>query len=129
MKPNSDQIVTNECVKARKLSRDLQQDKTRVWLSTGGPSEQTPNIIPLSDWKFEDDIGLILASRENRYVFHQDRRDEGIFWLYSSTAAGWMRTTYLVGGWGDITDHNREPLMFGLVEKAYKSARAFKFLD
>ena len=88
VKPNSDQIVSNECIKARQLANDVKNEKTKVWLATGAPSTQAPNIIPLSDWKLEDSIEDILTSRENRYVFHQDRRDDGIFWLYSDNITG-----------------------------------------
>ena len=127
VKPNSDQIVTNECIKARQLANDVKNEKTKVWLATGAPSTQAPNIIPLSDWKLEDSIEDILTSRENRYVFHQDRRDDGIFWLYSDNITGSMNRTYLIGGWGVETDHLREPLMFGIVKEAYAKARAHQF--
>lgn len=127
VKPNSDSIVTEECVKARQLAFDLQGTGINVWLATGGPSKNNGNIIPLSDWDKEDDIRHILSVTENRYIFMQDRRDEGIYWLHAEDSRGNMRRTFLVGGWGKVTDHDREPIMFGLVEESYEKARKFKF--
>ena len=127
VKPNSDSIVTEECVKARELASDLQGTDTNVWLATGGPSENNGNIIPLSDWDKSDDIEHILSVTENRYIFWQDRRDEGMYWLHAVDSDGNMRRTFLIGGWGVETDHTREPMMFGLVEKSYKKARSFEF--
>jgi hypothetical protein len=129
VKPNSDSIITEECVKARQLAHDLEGQAIKVWLSTGGPSEQNGNIIPLSSWNKSDDIAHILAVKENRYMFYQDRRDEGLFWLYAEDNDETMRQTYLIGGWGIETDHTREPLMFGLVKKSYELARSFVFED
>lgn len=129
VKPNSDSIVTEESVKARQLAHDLEGKDTVVWLSTGAPTEQKGNIIPLSQWKKSDDIEHILAVKENRYMFYQDRRDEGIYWLYAEDCDETMRHTYLVGGWGTETDHVREPMMFGLVKEAYQGARSYVFED
>jgi len=127
VKPNSDSIVTEESIKSRQLAHDLGKTSTKVWLATGGPTELNGNIIPLSDWDKSDDIRHILSVQENRYIFYQDRRDEGLYWLHAVDCDGSMRKTFLVGGWGTETDHSREPLMFGLVEQSYLKARSYNF--
>jgi hypothetical protein len=127
VKPNDDKIVTEESFKARKLSEDLNGSDTKVWLAMGGPTEQTANIIPLSDWDLSVPIDEILQVKENRYIFYQDRRDKGLYWLYAEDVYDSMRATFLVGGWGTETDHDRIPMMFDQVERAYKKAREYNF--
>ncbi|GAA5648636.1 hypothetical protein [Vibrio proteolyticus] len=127
VKPNSDAIVTEECTKARLLSQDLADQAINVWLATGGPSEQNGNVIPLNHWDLSDDIEHILSVRENRYMFYQDRRDEGIYWLYAVDHTDTMRSAYFIGGWGTETDHLKEPMMFGQVQAAYQRAREYPF--
>jgi hypothetical protein len=94
VKPDSDDVVTEEWVKAQQLTLDLKKDrkKTGVWLSTGRPHQNAATIIPLSDSSdyfnhkanriiAEEDIGQTLANEYGRYFLLEDRRDRGIFWL------------------------------------------------
>jgi len=48
-------------------------------------------------------------------MFYQDRRDEGIYWLYKVDHTDTMSSEYFIGGWGTETDHLRETMLFGQV--------------
>lgn len=115
VKPSSEAIVTEECKKARQLSYD--RPGQRVWLTIGAPAPKTPNVLPLEQWSQEVSIEEILATAKNRYWFHEDRRDERLYWLHSVGAHG-----FVVGGPGISTDHTREPLNHRYVEQAYHEA-------
>jgi hypothetical protein len=117
VKPSSDQVVTEEATKARCLAHD--RPGQRVWLAIGAPAPKTPNILPLNQWNIDVSIEDILGSPDNRYWFHEDRRDEKIYWLHSEMVHG-----YTIGGPGVSTDHFREPLNHRYVAKAYDLARA-----
>lgn len=117
VKPSNEKIVTEECVKARQLAAD--RPGARVWLSIGGPAPKTPNVLPLDQWSQDISIEEILKRPENRYWFHEDRRDERVYWLHAEGAHG-----YMVGGPGDSTDHFREPLNHRHVEEGYRAALA-----
>lgn len=117
VKPSSDQVVTEEATKARCLAHD--RPEQRVWLAIGAPAPKTPNILPLDRWERDVPIEEILSNPDNRYWFHEDRRDERVYWLHSEGVHG-----YMVGGPGVSTDHFREPLNHRHVEKAYELARA-----
>lgn len=120
VKPNSEEIVTEECIKARCLSKD--RPGQRVWLTLGGPAPNTPNILPLEIWKENVSIDSILQDPKNRYWFHEDRRDERVYWLHSE-----MHHGFEIGGPGQSTFHEREPLNHRQVAIAYKMACEFKF--
>ena len=117
VKPSSDQIVTEECAKARCLAHD--RPGQRVWLAIGAPAPKTPNILPLNQWARDVPIEEILQNPDNRYWFHEDRRDEKVYWLHSEMVHGFM-----VGGPGISTDHFREPMNHRYVALAYDLARA-----
>lgn len=120
VKPSSDEIVTDECAKARCLTKD--RPGQRVWLTIGGPAPRTPNVLPLDQWEHTVSIEDILKSPENRYWFHEDRRDEKVYWLHSEMTHG-----YEIGGPGKSSQHDRSPLNHRYVAKAYEAAMsAFK---
>ena len=120
VKPSDENIVTDECKKARCLAHD--RPGQRVWLSVGGPAPKKPNILPLEQWPQDVNIEEILSSMDNRYWFHEDRRDKRVYWLHSEIVHG-----FKVGGPGRSTSHFREPLNHRDVSKAYEQARAEKF--
>ena len=117
VKPSDEKIVTEECVRARRLAAD--RPEQRVWLSIGGPAPRTTNILPLERWSSDVSIGEMLASQSNRYWFHEDRRDDGVYWLHSEQVHG-----FPIGGPGTSTDHDRAPLNHRNVQKAYEQALA-----
>jgi len=117
VKPSSDEIVTAEATKARCLAHD--RPGQRVWLAIGGPAPKTPNVLVLDRWPVDVPIEDILSSPENRYWFHEDRRDERVYWLHSEMFHG-----FAVGGPGTWTDHDRPPLNHRHVAEAYKRALA-----
>lgn len=127
VKPNNEAVVTEECVKARILARDLKGK--RVWLAMGAPSAETTNILPLDHWGEEVTIEQILEAPENRYKILEDRRDEQVYWLLSEFVQGSFSECYVIGGPGVSTDHDRLPMMMKHVDAAYKAARAAKFED
>ncbi|NEW87238.1 hypothetical protein DU475_08180 [Rhodopseudomonas sp. WA056] len=116
VKPNDEKIVTEESVKARCLSHD--KPGQRVWLAIGGPAPKTANVLVLEKWKRDVPIEEILGNSDNRYWFHEDRRDEKVYWLHSENVEG-----FVVGGPGKSTIHERPPLNHATVEKAYFAAR------
>jgi hypothetical protein len=120
VKPSSDEIVTEEASKARCLAHD--RPGQRVWLAIGAPTPDTPNVLVLDLWGREVPIEHILSDSAYRYWFHEDRRDEQVYWLHSEMVHGFM-----IGGPGVSTDHERPPLNHGHVALAYECARsAFK---
>jgi hypothetical protein len=127
VKPSSDAVVTAECRKARILSKD--RPGQRVWLAMGAPSSATPNILTLEHWAASDAIELILSTAENRYRFLEDRRDEHVYWLQADYYTGVFRHSFVVGGKGKVTDHDRLPLLHRHVEEAYLAARQMSFSD
>ena len=60
-------------------------------------------------------------------MFYQDRRDEGIYWLYKVDHTDTISSEYFIGGWGTETDHLRETMMFGQVQASYQRAREYSF--
>jgi hypothetical protein len=120
VKPSNDEIVTDEATKARCLAHD--RPGQQVWLAIGAPAPKTPNILVLDRWPREVTIEEILSKPENRYWFHEDRRDERVYWLHSEGHHG-----FVVGGPGTSTDHDRPPLNHRHVAEAYKLARAETF--
>lgn len=127
VKAANDAIVTAECYRARRLAAD--RIGQRVWLAAGAPSFDPPNILTLEQWDFGIPIDEILNNPENRYHFLQDRRDEGIFWLQANAIDGGFRRTFMVGGTGQETDHDREPLMLDRIRKAYMEASNKRWTD
>lgn len=136
VKPDSDEVVTEEWVKAQQLALDLKKDrkKTGVWLSTGSPDQNAATIIPLSDSSdyfnhkvnriiAEEDIGQTLANEYGRYFLLEDRRDRGIFWLKAGNRESEeIPHVFLAGGWGEVTDHDRYPIMTDGLRRAYERA-------
>lgn len=120
VKPRSDQIVTSECVRARTLAAD--RPSRRVWLAMDAPDSEKANVLPLNQWPIETPIEAILAAPENRYRFMEDRRDEQIYWLHSEFIRDQFAHSYMVGGKGVSTDHERLPLIKGQIERAYAAA-------
>jgi hypothetical protein len=120
VKPSSDEIVTAEATKARCLAHD--RPSQRVWLAIGAPAPKTPNILVLDRWPQDVPIEEILGNPEHRYWFHEDRRDERVYWLHSEMVHG-----FVVGGPGKSTDHDRPPLNHRYATEAYKLARAALF--
>lgn len=120
VKPSSEEIVTEEATKSRCLAHD--RPGQRVWLAMGGPAPKTPNILVLDQWPKEATIQEILRKPEHRYWFHEDRRDERVYWLHSESYHG-----FVVGGPGTSTDHFREPLNHRQVAEAYRLARSTTF--
>jgi hypothetical protein len=125
VKADNDAIVTAECARARTLAADRPGE--RVWLAAGPPSFDPPNILTLEQRTPETAIEHILADPENRYHFLQDRRDEGVYWLQANAVGGGFRRTFMIGGPGSVTDHDREPLMLAHIEGAYGAARQARF--
>ena len=120
VKPANDEIVTEECVKARQLAADRKGE--RVWLAMGAPSAEVPNILPLEKWPQSTEIQEILGTPENRYYFLEDRRDDRIYWLQSNHISGDFKESYMVGGPGISTDHERLPLLRPNIAAAYRAA-------
>lgn len=120
VKPSDEAIVSEESVKARCLAHD--KPGQRVWLSIGGPAPMTANVLVLEKWKRDVPIEEILANHDNRYWFHEDRRDENVYWLHSEGVEG-----FPVGGPGVSTSHDRPPLNHRTVAKAYDAARSAVF--
>lgn len=125
VKPSNEDIVTEECIKARCLAYDLEDSE--VWLAMGAPSSQHPNILQLSLWDFETDIEEILEADENRYQILEDRRDSQVYWLHSEYIEGNFHHSYMVGGPGESTDHERLPLLHNTVLGAYEEASSVAF--
>jgi hypothetical protein len=121
VKPSSDAIVTAECVRARTLAAD--RPRQRVWLAMGAPDAERANVLPLNQWPIEVGIEAILAAPENRYRFMEDRRDDQIYWLHSEFVEGQFAHSYMIGGKGVSTDHERLPMIKGRIERAYVTAR------
>lgn len=121
VKAGNDAIVTDEAAKARLLSAD--QRGRRVWLAIGPPSSDVPNILTLEQWAPNTSIEDILGSPENRYRFLEDRRDGEVYWLQADFVGGGFRESFVVGGPGVETDHDRLPLLHGRVLAAYNAAR------
>jgi hypothetical protein len=121
VKPSSEAVVTEECVRARALASD--RPHQRVWLAMGPPDAERANILPLNQWPSETGIDEILAAPENRYRFMEDRRDEQVYWLHAEFVAGQFAHSYMVGGKGTSTDHERLPMIKGLVLEGYNAAR------
>lgn len=125
VKPSSESIVTEECVRARTLSQD--RPKQRMWLAMGAPDAERSNVLPLNQWPFQTDIAEILSVPENRYRFMEDRRDDGVFWLQSEFVGGGFSSSYMIGGSGTSTDHDRLPLIKGRILQAYRVAADIVF--
>lgn len=125
VKPSSENVVTEECVKARCLAKDLEE--SQVWLAMGAPSSKIANILPLSLWDYDTEIEEILEAQENRYQILEDRRDNRVYWLHSEYVAGYFHHSYMVGGPGESTDHDRLPLLHKNVLEAYEEASKAKF--
>ena len=125
VKPSDESIVTDECLKARKLSAQIRPKP--VWLAMGGPSPKTANILPLSLWQPDVPIAEILATPENRYRLLEDRRDSRVYWLHSELTEGSFHHSYMVGGPGVSTDHDRLPMLHNTVKEAYETTQSFKF--
>jgi hypothetical protein len=125
VKPSSEEIITEECVKARCLAHDL--PKANVWLSIGAPSMDIANILPLSLWGHEKGIEEILQAEENRYMILEDRRDDEVYWLHSEFTEGSFAHSFMIGGRGQPTDHDRLPLLHKNVVGAYDKALNYKF--
>lgn len=117
VKPSNDEIVTAEATKARCLAHD--RPGQRVWLAIGAPAPKTPNILVLDRWDRDVPIECILRDPDYRYWFHEDRRDERVYWLHSEMVHGFM-----IGGPGHSTDHDRYPLNHRYVAEAYGLARS-----
>jgi len=117
VKPSNEQIVSEECRKARLLSHD--KPGQRVWLSIGAPAAKSPKILVLERWGKDTPIEHILANQENRFWIHEDRRDEKVYWLHHQEVQG-----FVIGGPGEETDHMREPMNHWNVEAAYELARS-----
>jgi hypothetical protein len=120
VKPSNDGIVTEECTKARQLAAD--RNGQRVWLAMGAPAAETPNILPLEKWPLSTKIEEILGTPENRYYFLEDRRDDRVYWLQANFVSGNFKESYMVGGPGVSTDHERLPLLRPNIVAAYKAA-------
>jgi hypothetical protein len=80
---------------------------------------KTPNVLPLEQWEHSVTIGEILGDPGHRYWFHEDRRDERVYWLHSEGRAG-----FEIGGPGTSTPHDRPPVHHWNVEIGYNSAIA-----
>lgn len=125
VKPDSDKVVTEECAKALQLSAD--RPELAVWIAMGVPSSTAGNVLPLKEWPRDEPIESILASSENRYRILDDRRDDRIYWLHAEFVTGGFRHSYMVGGPGTSTDHERLPLLHRLVASGYEAATAARF--
>jgi len=122
VKPSSEAVVTEECIRARTLARD--QPGQRMWLAMGAPNAEEANVLPLNQWRIDVDIGEILATPENRYRFMEDRRDDEVYWLQAEFVTGGFSHSYMIGGKGQSTDHERLPMIKGQILEAYKAATA-----
>jgi hypothetical protein len=122
VKPSSEAVVTSECRKSRLLSQD--RPGQRVWLAMGGPSPLTANILTFEQWGPSTTIETILSTTEYRYKFLEDRRDELVYWLQADAVNGGFVHSFLVGGKGTVSQHDRLPLLHRHVERAYSAARA-----
>lgn len=120
VKGRSDAIVTEEAAKARRLAAD--REGLRVWLAIGPPDCRTANILPLDQWDHEEPIETILETPENRYRFLADQRDDGVFWLQADFVEGGFKMSYLVGGPGRVTEHDRLPIESPTLTAAFKKA-------
>lgn len=125
IKPSNENVVTEECTKARTLAKD--EKNHSVWLAMGPPSSDQANILPLNLWDEKTTIGEILDMPENRYRLLEDRRDPRVYWLHSELIEGEFNHSYMVGGPGESTDHERLPLLHNTVLEAYEKAKCIKF--
>jgi hypothetical protein len=125
VKAGNDAVVTQEAARARQLSADLPGQ--RVWLAVGAPSADVPNILLLDMWQASVPIEDILSTPENRYRFLEDRRDEAIFWLQADQISGVFLHSFMAGGPGTSTDHDRLPILSPLIRNAYDSAQNKKW--
>lgn len=125
VKPDNEVVITDECYKARALAKISPEND--VWLAIGEPSADVPNILPLNNWGEDVTIQEILSTTENRYRLLEDRRDSCIYWLQSESVHGVFHKSYMVGGPGVSTDHERLPELHKTVLEGYKKARSIKF--
>lgn len=121
VKPDNDAVVTEEAAKARRLAAD--KPGQQVWLAIGPPNKDLANVLTLNEWAAQVSIEEILSTPENRYRFLEDRRDDAVYWLQADFVAGGFRHSFMVGGPGVSTDHDRLPLLHGRVAEAYEAAR------
>ncbi|MGO7130384.1 hypothetical protein AB9E06_05920 [Rhizobium leguminosarum] len=121
VKPDNDEIVTEEAAKARLLSKD--EPDLNVWIAMGAPHPAASPIILLKEWKPDVPVATILARPENKYRILEDRRDEGIYWLQADWEPGAFARSFAIGGPGSSTDHDRLPMLHRTVEKAFVAAR------
>ncbi len=125
VKAESDDIVTEEAARARQLAAD--NPGTRVWLAIGQPKADAGNILTLEAWPTAISIKEILAAMENRFRFLEDRRDDSVYWLHAEYVTGDLNQSFMIGGPGVSTDHDRLPLLHRRVRAAYDAARAHRW--
>lgn len=126
VKPDNDVIVTAECTKARQLSID--NPAYRVWLAMGPPAADTSNILVLEEWEVDEPLENILSDTERKYIFMEDRRDEGVYWLYAYNLEQSMyRHCFCIGGIGSQSDHDRAPMIHRRVREAYDAVLEHTF--
>lgn len=62
-------------------------------------------------------------SDEAEYFFCDDRRDEGVYWLYSPE----LQHAFIVIQRGELTDHDRYPLVRSATAAGYEAAASARF--
>lgn len=126
VKPDNEEIILEEAGKALSLYEEKHAES--VWLAMGPPSPDIPSILDFSiRERFAGYVERYLALEEFVHAAHiratilEDRRDEFRYWLMG--VADWY-FGYAIGGPGEETDHEREPLIHKNVEAAYKKAKS-----
>jgi hypothetical protein len=71
---------------------------TQIPITFWSSSKPSANIISLSMWNLGDDMTKILSIPKSRYQILEDRRAEGVVWLYTATVHECICHTDLAGG-------------------------------
>lgn len=121
VKPDNDKIVTEEAEKARLLSSD--RSDLNVWIAMGTPHPTASPIIVLREWKPDVPVATILERPENKYRILEDRRDERIYWLQAEWELDSFARSFVIGGPGTATDHERLPMLHRTVQEAFAAAQ------
>jgi len=125
VKPNSMDIVKEEYSKFEEFAKAHQD--IEFWIALGSPSCERGNILVFEKGDEINGVGFFENGWE-RYLA-EDRRDPGVYWLaYTDKPNGYVPLGgALVGGPGEITDHDREPIVYGLIREAYDLVKSHKF--
>lgn len=112
VKPANEVIRKAERHRAEQFAHD--QPGFHHWISRGAPSADRNYVEVLNDGHAKWTEGCIL----------EDRRDEGVFWLAGFN--GDMTGAQALGGWGQSTPHDRNPIETKRIRAAYMAAQSIR---